>query len=83
MGEYAKTLKGVRASYSFAGSDALAAQIEQGVKPDVFASANTKLPDGLYARDSSRSRSCSRQQARDRGPSGSGIAGIADLGRKA
>jgi molybdate transport system substrate-binding protein len=34
---------------SFAGSDELAAQIRQGVKPDVFASANTKLPDELYA----------------------------------
>jgi molybdate transport system substrate-binding protein len=36
--------------YSFAGSDMLAAQIEQGVKPDVLASANTKLPDALYAK---------------------------------
>jgi molybdate transport system substrate-binding protein len=36
--------------YSFAGSDMLAAQIEQGVKPDVFASANTKLPEMLYAK---------------------------------
>jgi molybdate transport system substrate-binding protein len=36
--------------YSFAGSDVLAAQIEQGLKPDVFASANTKLPKLLYAR---------------------------------
>jgi molybdate transport system substrate-binding protein len=34
--------------FSFAGSDTLAAQIEQGVKPDVFASANTKLPMALY-----------------------------------
>jgi molybdate transport system substrate-binding protein len=33
---------------SFAGSDELAAQIRQGVRPDVFASANTKLPDELY-----------------------------------
>jgi molybdate transport system substrate-binding protein len=36
------------AQFSFAGSDELAAQIRQGVKPDVFASANTKLPDALY-----------------------------------
>jgi molybdate transport system substrate-binding protein len=33
---------------SFAGSDELAAQIRQGVRPDVFASANTTLPDELY-----------------------------------
>jgi molybdate transport system substrate-binding protein len=34
---------------SFAGSDELAAQVRQGVKPDVYAAANTKLPDELYA----------------------------------
>jgi molybdate transport system substrate-binding protein len=34
---------------SFAGSDELAAQIRQGVKPDVLAAANTTLPDELYA----------------------------------
>jgi molybdate transport system substrate-binding protein len=33
---------------SFAGSDELAAQIRQGVKPDVYAAANTKLPDSLH-----------------------------------
>jgi molybdate transport system substrate-binding protein len=38
------------AHFSFAGSDALAAQIEQGVKPDVFASANTKLPALLFSK---------------------------------
>lgn len=47
---YAQTLKNVTVHYSFAGSDALAAQIEQGVRPDVFASANTKLPAALYAK---------------------------------
>lgn len=31
----------------FAGSDELAAQIRKGVKPDVYAAANTKLPDEL------------------------------------
>ncbi len=33
---------------SFAGSDDLAAQIRQGVTPDVYAAANTSLPDDLY-----------------------------------
>jgi molybdate transport system substrate-binding protein len=33
-----------RARYSFGGSNMLAAQIEQGLPADVFASANTKLP---------------------------------------
>lgn len=36
------------ARYSFAGSDELAAQIRAGAKPDVFAAANTKLPDDLF-----------------------------------
>ncbi|MGH2936473.1 MAG: molybdate ABC transporter substrate-binding protein [Gaiellaceae bacterium] len=34
--------------YSFGGSNMLAAQIEQGAPVDVFASANTKLPQQLY-----------------------------------
>lgn len=46
---YGKGFKPGPARFSFAGSDELAAQIRQGVKPDVFASANTKLPDQLAA----------------------------------
>jgi molybdate transport system substrate-binding protein len=34
---------------SFAGSDGLAAQIQQGAPVDVYAAANTKLPDQLHA----------------------------------
>lgn len=36
--------------YSFGGSDTLAAQIEQGAPADVFASANMKIPQELYAK---------------------------------
>jgi molybdate transport system substrate-binding protein len=36
--------------YSFGGSNQLAAQIQQGAPADVFASANTSLPNQLYAK---------------------------------
>jgi molybdate transport system substrate-binding protein len=36
------------ARYSFGGSNMLAAQIQQGLPADVFASANTKLPYALH-----------------------------------
>lgn len=39
---------GGKVRFSFAGSDDLAAQIRQGVKPDVFAAANSALPDSLH-----------------------------------
>jgi molybdate transport system substrate-binding protein len=46
--EYGKQFQDADAKFSFAGSDELAAQIEKGVNPDVFAAANTKLPDALF-----------------------------------
>lgn len=48
--EYAEGFGAADAKLSFAGSDVLAAQIEQGATPDLFAAANTKLPDALYAK---------------------------------
>ena len=45
---YGKEFSAADAKFSFGGSDDLAAQIRQGVTPDVFASANTDLPDELY-----------------------------------
>jgi molybdate transport system substrate-binding protein len=47
---YGKQFPDATARFSFAGSDELAAQIEQGVKPDVYAAANTKLPEELFAK---------------------------------
>jgi len=47
LGDCAPDFEGADVRLSFAGSDELAAQIRQGVKPDVFAAANTKLPDEL------------------------------------
>jgi molybdate transport system substrate-binding protein len=38
---------GATVRLQFAGSDELAAQIRQGVKPDVYAAANTTLPEEL------------------------------------
>ena len=46
--EYGESFDGAAVRLSFAGSDELAAQIRKGVRPDVFAAANTKLPDALY-----------------------------------
>jgi molybdate transport system substrate-binding protein len=45
--DYGEQFSDAKAQFSFAGSDELAAQIRSGAKPDVFAAANTKLPDEL------------------------------------
>jgi molybdate transport system substrate-binding protein len=42
-----KQFEGAEVRLSFGGSDELAAQIRQGVKPDVYAAANTRLPQEL------------------------------------
>jgi molybdate transport system substrate-binding protein len=46
--DYGQSFDAADVRLSFAGSDELAAQIRKGIRPDVFAAANTKLPDALY-----------------------------------
>ena len=48
--QYGNDFADADARFSFAGSDVLAAQIGQGARPDVFASANTTYPDDLHNR---------------------------------
>lgn len=78
--QYGREFSAARARFSFAGSDELAAQIEQGVKPDVYAAANTKLPQQLYE------KGLVEQPTAFAGnrlvlavPAGSGIRGLGDL----
>lgn len=48
LGKYGGSFAGAKVRSSFAGSDELAAQIEQGAKADVFASADTGYPAELH-----------------------------------
>ncbi len=45
---YGPRYRDARVRLSFGGSDALAAQIRQGVRPDVYAAADTALPRRLF-----------------------------------
>lgn len=45
---YAEQFDSADVRLSFGPSDELAAQIESGVKPDVYAAANTRLPEKLH-----------------------------------
>jgi molybdate transport system substrate-binding protein len=68
--------------FSFAGSDELAAQIRQGAKPDVFAAANTKLPEQLAAEGRLGTPTVfAGNRLVIAEPAGSPIAGIADLAK--
>jgi molybdate transport system substrate-binding protein len=46
--KYGESFAGADVKTSFAGSDELAAQIQQGAKADVFASADTEYPTELF-----------------------------------
>lgn len=47
FGRYGRAFDPARVRLSFAGSDELVAQIRRGAQPDVFAAANTDLPEAL------------------------------------
>jgi molybdate transport system substrate-binding protein len=46
--DYGARFDAANPRFSFAGSDELAAQIRKGARPDLFAAANTSLPEELY-----------------------------------
>jgi molybdate transport system substrate-binding protein len=67
---------------SFAGSDELAAQIRQGVEPDVYAAADTALPEQLVAEGLLREPvAFASNELVVAVPAGSEVAALADLAR--
>ena len=73
---------GATVRYSFAGSDELAAQIRQGVKPDVYAAANTAIPEELHAEGLlSKPDEFATNELVIAVPNDSSVSGLADLTR--
>ncbi len=80
---YGNEFPDAQARFSFAGSDELAAQIRKGVKPDVFAAANTELPDQLFDEGSvERPTIFAGNRLVLAVPAGSGIRSPADLRKR-
>jgi molybdate transport system substrate-binding protein len=76
----AQGFKQARLRFSFAGSDELAAQIRQGARPNLFASANTKLPQQLAGEGKlDKPTVFAGNKLVIAVPTDSSIAGIADL----
>jgi molybdate transport system substrate-binding protein len=72
--------EGVEVRLSFAGSDELAAQLRRGLKPDVYAAANTLLPEELYDEDLlEKPMEFATNELVLAVPAGSGIAALDDL----
>lgn len=78
--QYGRAFDGAEVRFSFAGSDDLAAQIRQGVIPDVYAAANTDLPKEL-AKDGllQEPRTFATNRLVIGVPAGSSIDGVSDL----
>lgn len=80
MTEYAESFPDAKVETSFAGSDALAAQIRQGATPDLYASADAAYPAQLYREGLvGRPRAFAGNRLVLAVPAGSEIDSLADL----
>lgn len=80
--KYGESFEGADVKPSFAGSDELAAQIQQGAKADVFASADTDYPQELFAAGLvEKPRVFARNELVIAVPEGSEVKSLADLTR--
>jgi molybdate transport system substrate-binding protein len=78
--KYGEGFEGATVKPSFAGSDELAAQIQQGAPADVFASANTSYPEELFEEGLvEKPQIFCRNELVIAVPAGSDIKSIADL----
>jgi molybdate transport system substrate-binding protein len=78
--KYGESFEGATVKPSFAGSDELAAQIQQGAKADVFASADTSYPEELFEEGLvEKPRVFCRNELVIAVPEGSDIKSIGDL----
>ncbi len=79
---YAETFDDADVTFSFAGSDDLAAQIRQGVVPDVYAAADTELPRELAKEDLLQEpRVFATNRLVIGVPDGSDVSSVADLAK--
>jgi molybdate transport system substrate-binding protein len=79
---YGESFEGADVKPSFAGSDELAAQIQQGAKADVFASADTEYPQELFEGGLVEKPAVfARNELVIAVPEGSGITSLADLAK--
>ncbi len=80
--KYGESFEGADVKPSFAGSDELAAQIQQGAKADVFASADTEYPQELFEEGSvEKPQVFARNELVIAVPEGSDIKSLADLAK--
>lgn len=78
--KYGESFEGANVKASFAGSDELAAQIQQGAKADVFASADTDYPAELFKEGLvERPRVFAANELVIAVPEGSDISSLSDL----